>query len=68
MASRLAWGCPVSDLQTIATLVQVARSAPTCRELCCPTCGGEALLDETLLWCQRGAHVFERLAELAVKP
>ena len=54
--------------RTLRTLVAVARTKPVRRELCCPTCAGDVVLDEGLLWCQRGAHVFERLTELAVRP
>jgi hypothetical protein len=52
---------------TLPTLLSISRAKPVLRELCCPTCGGNLVLDEGLLWCQLGTHVFERLEELGVR-
>jgi len=54
-------------VNTLPTLISIARTKPVAKELACPTCGGDIELEAGLLWCRNQRHVFERLAELAVK-
>lgn len=56
-----------TDEKDLRKLIGAARKKPKMKRLCCPVCSGDVLLDEGLLWCQDGQHVFKNLMELATR-